>query len=137
MEHLNADKEQIELFKMEENKTYSVLLRAITTSRMGKQIDIKSCYMEEPKSVSFPRVEITTENYIWPDCDFVGSPSGCWGAGITNAFYEQCVVTIYDKNNEIFSVFIILKYQLSAFCFMESRYLLGVIPTIRLKTLVK
>ena len=57
--------------------------------------------MEAPKSVSFPRVEITTENYIWPDCDFVGSPSGCWGAGITNAFYEQCVVTIYDKNNEI------------------------------------
>ena len=100
-EYVDAELGKIELFKMQENKEYTVSLRAIGTTRIGKAVEIKGCYMNAPKSVSFPRVEINTEGFVWPDCDFVGSPSGCWGAGITNAFYEQCVVTIFNKNNEI------------------------------------
>lgn len=101
VEYVDGDDERAELFTMEENQAYTVSLRAVTYSRVGKTVEIKGCYMNEPKTVPFPRVEITTENFIWPDCDFVGSPENCWGAGITNALYEQCVVTVFDENNGI------------------------------------
>lgn len=100
-EYVDAKSGKCELFSMNENQIYTVSLRAIGYKRMGKTVEVKGCYMSEPKKVSFPRVEITTENYIWPSCDFVSSPDDCWGAGITNAFYEQCLVTIFNENNEI------------------------------------
>ncbi len=100
-EYVDAELGKAELFKMQENKEYTVSLRAIGMNRIGKTVEVKCCYMNEPKSVSFPRVEITTQNFVWPDCDFVSSPEDCWGAGITNAFYEQCVMTIFNENNEI------------------------------------
>ena len=100
-EYVDAKSGKTELFTMTENQIYTVSLRAIGYKRMGKTVEIKGCYMNEPKKVNFPRVEVTTENYIWPSCDFVSSPDDCWGAGITNAFYEQCLVTIYNENNEI------------------------------------
>ena len=99
-QYVDAKNKKAELFTMTENQIYTVSLRAIGYKRMGKTVEVKGCYMNEPKKVAFPRVEITTENYIWPSCDYVGSPDGCWGAGITNAFYEQCTVTIFNENNE-------------------------------------
>ena len=91
----------VELFKMEEGKLFLVDMRAIGYNKAGKRVQVTGCYMDEPRSVAFPRVEITTEYLAWPSCDFVGSPDGCWGAGITNAFYEQCVVTVYNAGNEV------------------------------------
>ena len=101
VEYIDASLGKAELFSMTEDKIYSVSLRAVGYNNVGQMVVIKACYMEEPRSVAFPRVEITTENYIWPQCDFVQSPDGCWGAGITNAFYEQCIVTLYNENNEV------------------------------------
>ena len=101
IEYIDASKGSKELFLMEEHKQYTVSMRAIGYSGKGQMVDVKGCYMKSPKEVPFPRVEITTENYIWPDCDFVQSPEGCWGAGITNAEYEQCVITLYNEQNEV------------------------------------
>ena len=101
IEYIDASLGQIELFDMTENETYTVSLRAIALNEIGKEIEISACYMNAPKDVPFPRVEITTENYIWPRCDFVGSPAGCWGAGIANAFYEQCALSVYNEDNEV------------------------------------
>lgn len=100
-EYIDAKEGKKELFDMVEGEIYTVSIRAIAEKRMGQKYDISCCYMTEPKEVNFPRIEITTENFIWPECDFVGSPEECWGAGITNAFYEQCVMTLYNENNEI------------------------------------
>ena len=99
--YVDADLTSVELFDMTENKIYDLSVRAVGLNSVGKQIDISACYMVEPKDVSFPRVEITTEDYVWPSCDFVASPDGCWGAGITNAQYEQCIMTLYNEDNEV------------------------------------
>ena len=90
-----------ELFEMTEGKLFLVDMRAIGYSGTGKRVQVTGCYMDAPKSVPFPRVEVTTEYLAWPSCDFVSSPDGCWGAGITNAFYEQCVVTVYNASNQV------------------------------------
>lgn len=100
-EYFDASLERVELFQMTENKVYDITMRAVGYTRMGGAMSFEGCYMKGPKGIGFPRVEITTEKYVWPSCEFVGSPSGAWGAGITNAFYEQCVMTIYDKANEV------------------------------------
>ena len=91
----------VQLFKMIEKQIYKVKMRAIGYKSAGNTIELTGCYMNEPKEIPFPRVEIVTENYVWPSCDFVQSPAGCWGAGITNALYEQCVMTLYNKDNEV------------------------------------
>lgn len=92
----------LDLVEMVENDIYSVSVRAISARRSGKTYEFKCSYMKGPKNVNFPRVEITTENYEWPEFEkATGKPSGTWGAGITNAFYEQCQVTIFNENNEI------------------------------------
>ena len=100
-QYVDAGQGIAELMSMTENKIYGVSVRAVGLNSVGKQVDFSACYMVEPKDVSFPRIEITTEDYVWPSCDFVGSPEGCWGAGITNAFYEQCVMNMYNKDNEL------------------------------------
>lgn len=99
--YVDASKGKAELFQMKEAKIYTVDMRAIGYYERGKTVTVTGCYMDAPRDVSFPRVEITTENFMWPSCDFVSSPEGCWGAGITNAFYEQCIVTVYNKDNEV------------------------------------
>ena len=99
--YVDAKESKKELLRMNENEIYNVSIRAVGETRLGKKIDFTCCYMEAPKNVSFPRIEITTENYVWPSCDFVSSPDDCWGAGITNALYQQCVAVIYNENNEI------------------------------------
>lgn len=99
--YVDAKESTYELLRMNEGETYNVSIRAVSETRLGKQIDFSCCYMEAPKKVSFPRIEITTENYVLPSCDFVSSPDDCWGAGITNALYERCVAVIYNENNEI------------------------------------
>lgn len=98
--YVDASIGKAELFQMTEGKIYTVEMRAIGYHDRGQLVQVAGCRMDAPKDVPFPRVEVTTENFIWPSCDFVGSPEGCWGAGITNAFYEQCIVTVYNENNE-------------------------------------
>ncbi|MDE5592494.1 MAG: CotH kinase family protein [Clostridiales bacterium] len=51
------------------------------------------------KSASFPRIEITTEDHIWPTCDYVDAPAGAIGSTIINNNYVQSIVSIYDGNN--------------------------------------
>ena len=84
-----------------EDKRCSVTVRAISYDCLGAEQSFNVCYTNKPRSVAFPRVEITTENFVLPTFDVVNSPSGAWGQGITNAFYEQCVMTVYNENNEV------------------------------------
>lgn len=100
-EYIDAEKGSQTLFNMTENKIYNVSIRAVGEKALGRSLSIECCYMTSPKDVSFPRIEITTQDLVWPKCDFVQSPDGCWGAGITNALYEQCVMTLYNKDNEV------------------------------------
>ncbi|MDE6618291.1 MAG: CotH kinase family protein [Clostridiales bacterium] len=51
------------------------------------------------KSASFPRIEITTKDHIWPTCDYVDAPKGCIGSTIINNDYVQSIVSLYDGNN--------------------------------------
>lgn len=67
----------------------------------GKTTTCSLFYDPELKTVSFPRVEIVTQDHVWPTCDYIYPPSdSLWGAGITNNKYEQCIVSLYDKNND-------------------------------------
>lgn len=101
LEYVDASLGRAELFSMTEEKAYKVSLRAVGYNGLGKSVSVEGCYMQAPKDVPFPRVEITTKDYIWPKCDFVQSPEGCWGAGITNALYEQCEMTLFNEKDEI------------------------------------
>ena len=101
IEYIDARYGKAELFTMTEGVVYTVTMRPIGYSYIGKAVEVQGCYMNEPRNVAFPRVEITTKDYILPSCDFVQSPEGCWGAGITNALYENCIMTIYNSDNEI------------------------------------
>lgn len=101
MEYLDASLGRLEWPGLESDVPYTFYVQPIGYSQSGKTEELDVCYMNGPRSVSFPRVEITTEDYILPGCDFVQSPDEYWGAGITNALYEQCTVTIYDKDNQI------------------------------------
>ena len=101
VEYLDASTGTKELFSMVEGEIYTVTMHAIAGKAKGTAVEVKGCYMSAPKDVPFPRVEITTQGFVWPSCDFVGSPEGCWGAGITNAEYEQCIITLYNEENQV------------------------------------
>ncbi len=100
-EYVDASSGKIEFFKMMENIHYTVGIRAVGYKHVGKKIEFEGCYMKAPRDISFPRVEITTENYNLPSFDIVNSPGKYWGQGITNALYEQCIMTVYNENDEV------------------------------------
>ena len=99
-EEFDASTGKAELAKMTENTKYSVVVQAVGYKNVGKAVEFDACYMPESKNVSFPRIEIITENFVWPTCDTVNSPDKYWGSSIINAEYEQCKVLIYNENNE-------------------------------------
>ena len=99
-EEFDASTGKAELAKMTENTKYSVVAQAVGYKNVGKTVEFDACYMPEGKNVSFPRIEIITENFVWPTCDTVNSPDKYWGSSIINAEYEQCKVLIYNENNE-------------------------------------
>ena len=100
-EYVDASLGMAELFEMKENKNYTVSLRAVGYESIGKRVDISAYYMKKPKEVSFPRVEINTEGFILPQFDNAVKPPNAMGAGITNANYEQCVMTVFNDKNEV------------------------------------
>ena len=100
-EYVDASNGNAISFKMTENVRYKFTVKAVGYENIGGDRTFELCYMTEPKTVSFPRVEITTEGFIWPTFDVVNSPDKYWGQGITNAEYEQCVITIYNENNQV------------------------------------
>lgn len=65
----------------------------------GKTTVCSRYFNPSVKSASLPRIEITTENYIFPDCDYIDAPSGCIGSTIINNNYVQSIVSLYDGNN--------------------------------------
>ena len=59
------------------------------------------CWMPQLTELSFPRLEITTEEGELPTFDKVMAPEGYWGAGITNADYVQSILNLYNGDNEL------------------------------------
>lgn len=66
-----------------------------------KKISCTRYYDPGIKSTAFPRLEINTENNIFPNCDYVSHPAGCIGAGTTNKQNSQCVIKLYDSDNTL------------------------------------
>ena len=100
-EQYEASLGKVELTKLTNNSKCTVKVQAIGYQSLGKAIEFDACFMPDAKKVSFPRVEITTENFVWPSCDVVHSPDKYWGSGIQNNEYEQCKVAIYNADNEL------------------------------------
>lgn len=100
-QYVDASLGRFEWFTLPENVVSTVSIQPIGYTQAGKTETLEVRYMPEPRSVSFPRVEITTEDYLWPDCDTVASPDKYWGASIQNALYRQCIMTVYDASNNV------------------------------------
>ncbi|MBO5212861.1 MAG: CotH kinase family protein [Clostridia bacterium] len=100
-EYIDASSGKFNELTLKKDTLYSFTVQAVGYEHAGKKVEFDLCYMNSPKNVSFPRVEITTENYIWPTFDVAHSPDKYWGSGITNALYEQCIMTIYDSSNNV------------------------------------
>lgn len=68
---------------------------------IGATVNCSRISLSYSNAPSFAKVEIETENSIWPTCEYVAPPDGYWGAGITNATYVQSKVSIFDKNHNL------------------------------------
>lgn len=89
-------------YKMQEDKLYSFDFTPILKN--GKEGTTVSCsrYNSSVAKVQqMPRMEILTENYIWPTCDYVSPPAGCIGQGIINAEYVPSTISLYDAQNNL------------------------------------
>lgn len=87
--------------KISKDVIYTVEMQCYGYNHVGNTVSINTCYMPEVRDVAFPRVEITTEDYVWPTCDYVSPPAGNIGAGINNATWEKSIVKIYDASNTV------------------------------------
>ena len=92
---------ECDIMKLAKNTAYTVRLRCYGYDRIGSAVSFSTCYVPGARSAAFPRVEITTENYVWPTCEYVSPPPGNIGAGITNATWENSVVKIYDASDKV------------------------------------
>ena len=90
-----------DFMKLAKNTACTVRLKCYGYNHVGSEVSVNTCYVPDARSVAFPRVEITTEDYIWPTCEYVSPPAGNIGAGISNATWENSVVKIYDASNNV------------------------------------
>lgn len=89
-------------FNLTENKYYSFKFTPYMKNDVaGKTVECSRYYSPAIKTVAFPRIDITTQNYVFPTCDYVSHPIGCWGEGTTNKEYVQCILNLYNSNNEL------------------------------------
>ncbi|MBP5311635.1 MAG: CotH kinase family protein [Clostridia bacterium] len=86
---------------LEKNTQYTVRMRCYGYKHNGSFASFSTCYIPDARSIAFPRVEIITEDYVWPTCEYVTPPPGNIGAGITNATWENSVVKIYDASDNV------------------------------------
>ncbi len=90
-----------EFMKLSKDTAYTIRLKCYGYNYIGSDVSVNVCYAPDGKNVAFPRVEITTEDYIWPTCEYVNPPAGNIGAGIRNATWENSVVKIFDASNAV------------------------------------
>lgn len=96
-------------FSMQENVVYNFTFTsylnennsADNDENIGETLTCSRMNVSNLSECNFSRVEIETEDYVWPTCKYVSAPAGCWGAGITNAKYVQSKVSIYSASNEL------------------------------------
>ena len=67
---------------------------------IGKTERCLHYYNPDIKSLSFPKIEITTRDYVLPSCDYIAAPPDCMGRNITNNEYEQCLVNVLNADNQ-------------------------------------
>ena len=90
-----------DIMKLVKNTVYTFYIICYGYDLIGSTIAFNACYEPDARSVAFPRVEITTEDYIWPTCEYVTPPPGNIGAGITNATWENSIVKIFDSSDNV------------------------------------
>ncbi len=83
------------------NSVYTVTLKCYGYKQIGSPVSFSACYVPAARNLAFPRVEITTEDYVWPACEYVSPPAGNIGAGISNATWENSIVKIYDASDNV------------------------------------
>ena len=86
-----------------EQANYVFTFTPVLTDAQLRVAPVKTQFFWAPQllELSFPRLEITTEDGELPTFDRVSAPAGCWGAGITNAEYVQSVISLYDDNDTL------------------------------------
>ncbi len=92
---------ECEVMNLTKNVQYTVRVRGYGYRQIGSSVSFSTCYVPDARTVAFPRVEITTEDYVWPTCEYVTPPPGNIGAGITNATWENSVVKIFDASDNV------------------------------------
>ncbi|MBO4325901.1 MAG: CotH kinase family protein [Clostridia bacterium] len=106
---------ECDIMKLTKNDVFTVKLKCYGYEQIGSSVSFSACYVPDARSVDFPRVEITTEDYVWPTCEYVTPPPGNIGAGITNATWENSIVKIYDASDNVV-------YDSSQNCSEEEQY---------------
>lgn len=89
-------------YELQPDKLYSFAFTPYDADgTAGKVVNCTRFFSLEAAEISVPRVEIVTQDNVFPDCDTILPPQGSFGIGITNAFYVQSVVNLYDKDGAL------------------------------------
>ncbi len=76
---------------------YTFKFTPFVNGKAAKTLECSRFFNQSAKEIDFARVEITTEGFVWPTCDYITHPNGAIGEGITNANYVQSKVNIFDN----------------------------------------
>ncbi len=89
-------------YKMDENKHYDfTFVTKKDGQQYGSSYSVSRSFCTAAKEIAFPRVEILTENNVWPGVKYIDRPAGCWGWGSTDKEYVQSIFKMYDADNNL------------------------------------
>lgn len=64
--------------------------------KKGKEYNGSKEYLGHMVKTGLPQIIIETENYVWPECDYLGPPKGSHGLSITNNNYVYMKLSLLD-----------------------------------------
>lgn len=66
--------------------------------KKGKEFNGSKEYLSHMANTGLPIIIIETEDYVWPECDYLGPPKGSHGLSITNNDYVYMKLSLIDGN---------------------------------------
>ncbi|MGN1189384.1 MAG: CotH kinase family protein [Candidatus Ornithospirochaeta sp.] len=99
---IDGDDENSVKLKMTPGEVYSYCFTPYSKEgEKGKEYVGSRQYLEDPISTGLPQIIIETENYVWPECDFLGPPQGSFGLSITNDEYVYMKMSFLDVEGNL------------------------------------
>lgn len=87
-------------YRLAQNKLYNFTFTPYDADgSAGEAVACTRLYAPDLPQVA--RVEIDTEDGVFPDCDRIDAPEGCVGVSITNADYVKSAVRVYGKDGQL------------------------------------